>query len=183
MRLSPKYTTDDWAAAFAGAIPNWDDAIDIVEDRIKGRFFQWIDPIVQKRFAGFVIIAMDCLLLETLHGFLTGASTRDTRNVYMTMLMAAPFGFDKALAIAFYENVRCGVLHDTETRKGWLIRMMKTQHIVEQDSSGAWIVNRTMFHHAVVRAFAAWIVRMRTGDLVARNNMRHRMDEIIASSV
>src|ERR1017187_2456379 len=116
MRLSPKYTLDNWNAAFQGP-PAWDKAIDIVQDRIEGRFTRWIDPMLPKEFAGFAIIALDCLLLETLHGFLTGASTYQTRNVYKAMLMASPFGFDEALAVAFYDNVRCGILHDNETRK------------------------------------------------------------------
>src|ERR1017187_1707684 len=81
MRLSPKYTLDNWNAAFQGP-PAWDKAIDIVQDRIEGRFTRWIDPMLPKEFAGFAIIALDCLLLETLHGFLTGASTYQTRNVY-----------------------------------------------------------------------------------------------------
>jgi hypothetical protein len=77
MKLSPKYSLDDWNRAFEGA-PDWEKAIDIVEDRIQGRFIRWIDPMLRQEFAGFAIVALDCLLLETLHGFRAGNSTFDS---------------------------------------------------------------------------------------------------------
>src|ERR1039457_4257828 len=102
MRLSPKYTLDNWNAAFQGP-PAWDKAIDIVQDRIEGRFTRWIDPMLPKEFAGFAIIALDCLLLETLHGFLTGASTYQPRNVYTldnwNAAFQGPPAWDKAIDI------------------------------------------------------------------------------------
>jgi hypothetical protein len=178
MKISPRYTVDDWNAAFQGE-PDWNRAIDIVKDRIEGRFVRWIDPLVLKEFSGFVIMALDCLLLETLHGFLNGASTRDTRTAYKSILMAPPFCFDESLATEFYENVRNGVVHDTETRKGWMIRMTPQTQIIEKDAFGIWILNRTMFHSALKTAFEQWLAKLRAGDQTLRENMRRRMDEII----
>jgi len=63
-----------------------------------------------KEFSGFAILALDCLLLETLYGFQTGTSTRDTENAYKAILMEPTFSFDEGLAIAFYQNVRNGVI-------------------------------------------------------------------------
>jgi hypothetical protein len=84
-------------------------------------------------------MVLDCLLLETLYGFLNGASTHKTSTAYKAILMAPPFCFDEDLATAFYENVRNGIVHDTETRNGWMIRMTPQSRIVERDGSGKCI--------------------------------------------
>jgi hypothetical protein len=81
--------------------------------------------------------------------------------------------------MAFYENVRNGVIHDTETRKGWLIRMTRQTRIVERDASGNWILDRAMFHGALKMALEDWIAKLRVGNQTARDNMRRRMNEII----
>jgi hypothetical protein len=178
LKISPRYTVEDWNAAFRGE-PDWNRAIDIVKDRIEGRFIRWIDLLLPKEFSGFAIIALDCLLLETLYGFLNGASTGDTKTSYKTILMGPPFSFDENLATEFYKNVRNGVVHDTETRKGWTIRMTPQTKTIERDLSGGWILNRTMFHSALKTAFEDWIAQLRAGDETLRENMRRRMDEII----
>lgn len=177
MKISPRFTVDEWNAAFLGE-PDWNKAIDIVKDRIEGRFIRWIDPLLPKEFSGFAIIALDCLLLETLYGFHNGASTLDTGTAYTAILTAPPFSFDEDLAKKFYKNVRNGVLHDTETRKGWVIRMTPQKRIVERDA-GKWILNRSMFHKALKTALEDWIAKLRAGNQTARDNMQRRMNEII----
>jgi len=179
IKLSPGFTVDDWNNLDFIAEEHWQKAIEIVEDRINGRFIRWIDQLIGSEFAGFATMALDCLLLETLYGFQAGASTPDTRKAYKTILTAPPFHFDDALAVAFYENVRNGIIHDTETRKGWLIRMTPQSEIVKLDGAGSHILNRTIFHSRVKKAVRDWITQLRDGDTTLRENMRKRMDEII----
>jgi len=180
MKLSPKYTVDDWRRAFEDPV-DWQLAADIVEDRINGRLLRWIDRLIRHEFAGFVALALDCLLLETLWGFLNGKAVPrgKAKDVYLDILTAPPFSFSRCQAEDFYENVRCGIIHDTETRKGWLIRMTPQREIVEKDPSGAYILNRTMFHKALKEAFQGWLAKLRDGDTTLRENMRCRMDEIV----
>lgn len=179
MRLSPRFCVADWNALEFAAEEDWQKAVDIVEDRIEGRFVRWIDRLIGSEFAGFACLSLDCLLIETLYGFQNGAATRNTPAVYKSMLTAAPFSFDDALAEAFYDCVRNGIIHDTETRRGWLIRMTPQTRVIEKDSDGNHSVNRTMFHEAVKAAFTGWIAKVRAGDPVLRDKMRQRMDEII----
>ena len=178
MLLSPNYSVRHWRELAFTSEPDWQRAIDIVEDRIRGRFIRWIDQLVGQEFAGFATVALDCLLLETLYGFQAGCSTKDTLKAYKSVLMAAPLSFEECLAKNFYDNIRCGIIHDTETRKGWLIRM-DTEETVRKDQSGNLVLNRTMFHERLKEAFEAWITKLRGGDVALRENMRCRMDEII----
>jgi len=177
--LSPKYGIRHWQELSFKHEAEWQRAIDIVENRIAERFVSWIDDLIPKKFAGFVTTALDCLLLETLHGFIAGGSTKDTRKAYETVLKNPPFSFSKQLTDAFYEGVRNGIIHDTETRKGWKIRMTPQGQIVETDGSGTYVLNRTMFHGALKSAFSDWITTLRSGNQQRRRNMHQRMEEII----
>src|SRR5438445_9317391 len=72
--ISPKHRASRWRALQLDTDDEaeWFTAINIVEDRIKGRLVRWIDSIVTERFSGFAVVALDCLLIETLIGFMTG---------------------------------------------------------------------------------------------------------------
>ncbi len=177
--LSPHYGIRHWRELNFVDESEWWRAIDIVEDRIRERFIRWADELSPKEAAGFAVMALDCLFLETPYGFQTGASTYDTRRAYTAVLSAAPFGLDPAIATGLYENVRNGIVHDTETRKGWKIRMGGQAPIVERDGASDFILNRTSFHEALKGAFDAWMVELRGGDVRLRGNMRARMEQII----
>ena len=62
-----KWTEDDWQTA-----------IDIFEDRLRGRYFNYIEVLLDFEFkakdyhAGFAITALDCLVVETLQQFYDG---------------------------------------------------------------------------------------------------------------
>src|SRR5712664_1272918 len=64
--ISPKYRLSHWETLKFDNEDDWLKAIEIVEDRIRGRFVVWIDRIASEQFSGFAVIALDCLLLETL---------------------------------------------------------------------------------------------------------------------
>ena len=59
------------------------------------------------------------------------------------------------------------------------IRMTPQNSMVEQDSRGGYVLNRTMFHEALKSALFDWITKMRRGDDGLRDKMRRRMDELI----
>ena len=96
------------------------------------------------------------------------------------MLQRAPFFFDKPVATSFYSDVRCGILHDGETRNLWLIEQhVPPGQILAKNSKDEFILNRTEFHKAVVCAVESWVSLLKQGDRDARENMKKRMDEII----
>ncbi len=88
---------------------------------------------------GFSIVAIQCSLLEFLAATLEGKSYRFMRKgqtlnpvteysksseIFIRFLISAePFRrhFDIASAADFYENIRCGILHEASTKNGWTI--------------------------------------------------------------
>jgi hypothetical protein len=179
--ISPHYRLSDWRQLDFHQKTSWLKAIDIVEDRIRGRFIDWVDSIADKRFSGFAVIALDCLLLETIYGFQSGRASEGRCCVYEAFLTGSKhFGFDRKTARLFCENIRNGLIHDTETRKKWLIEQTQPPgKIIEQDSEGNFVLNRSLFHCALKAEFSEWISQMRAGDADARKKMKARMEQII----
>lgn len=112
-------------------------AVMIFEDRIKGRFLDQINilsgndnSIIQQdsNFAkiyknGFSIMALECLLIETFQQFHDGLNdnNRCSSDNYCEFLSEAfpeVFGNDekKTVARSFYTNIRCGILHQAQTK-------------------------------------------------------------------
>jgi hypothetical protein len=72
------------------------------------------------------------------------------------------------------------VIHDAETRKGWLIgKTVPSSAMPEPEKNGGYKLNRTKFHGAVKATFEDWIVKLRAGDTDLRDKMRRRLNEII----
>ena len=180
--ISPRYRLSNWQRLTFQSEEDWLTAVDIAEDRIKGRFVKWIDEIADEWYSGFAALALDCLLIETLVAFQAGHRTRDTETAYVSLLTGSKhFFLDEDTARSFYENVRNGILHDAETRRKWIIRKREPRNkIVEKDSQGNFMLNRTMFHNALKAELDDWVSRMKMGDQTAREKMRVRMQEIVA---
>jgi len=157
----------------------WLKAIDIIEDRIKGRFVRWIDSLVAKRFSGFVVVALDCLLIETLVGFMTGKPSKGPDALLTGQLGSGEFQFTTEQAQKFRESVRNGVIHDAETRGGWIIRPGEPDGRILTPNGGSITLNRNAFHSALTRELEAWLAKLRSGDNRLRKNMTERMEQII----
>jgi hypothetical protein len=181
MKISPHYTDTDWVAAFSDT-PNWNQAIKIVEDRIKGRWLSWADKIAEEQFSGFAVLALDCIVLESLWGFIHGTEVPKRREpeVYREMLTGSLFGLTNEQSDSFRKFVRNGLMHDAETRSRWLIEQtMPRDAIIARNDSGDHILNRTKFHQMLKAALEDWLVKLRDGDQMLLENMSKRMNEVI----
>ncbi len=188
MLISPHYHDSDWKRLNlsdpAANEDDWRTAAEIVEDRIRGRLINWIDKLVSELFSGFAVLALDCILIESLWGFETGKKSPGNKDLYSQILNRPRFrkgGFNKAAANSFCGCIRNGIAHDSETRKGWLIGMTIPEgKIVERTSSGEYRLNRTEFHKAVVNECEDWMKSLKCGaDGNVRQKMRNRMEQII----
>lgn len=182
MNVSPKYTDGDWKTAFE-EVENWDLAIDIVEDRIEGRWLKWVDKIAKFQFSGFAVLALDCIVLESLWGFRNGRAVpyRGEEDVYREMLSTKQFEWPAKQIDDFRKFVRNGLIHDAETRNHWLVEMtVPKTSIAESNPAGGYMINRSKFHKAVRDTFRDWVDLLRSGDASLRARMRERMNDIIA---
>ena len=185
MKISPYYTEEDWNALDFSREQDWLMAINIFEDRIKGRFFKFIDKIKKFEFAGFAVMALDCLLIETLQQFYEGKARtpeRESKKYFKNFLTSGVFKdyFTEKMAEMFYEQVRNGILHQAEIKVNSKIHIRKSPPLVSFtcDKKGL-IINRMIFHEQLVKEFKEYLSHLKNPKKrKLRDNFKIKMNYI-----
>ncbi len=167
MRISPQYSVCDWKALTFSNEEDWQKAIVIFEDRIRGRFLKFIDLIKDDNFSGFAVLALDCLLIETLQQFREGEEETPSgkaRKYFVRFLTKTSFRefLTEDTAGKFYDQIRCGILHQAEVKKNSLVRISQNEPLVKltEDGEGV-VVNRKSFHEHLVKVFEEYLSCLR----------------------
>ena len=195
----------------------WAQGIGVFERRMKERFFTCIDALVEADtkpdlkasgslseahcIPGFSIMALCCLLVETLQRFQESpASTAsagpctypkgpcikpaaDTTGQFIKFLRRPAFGgafVDDKVAKSFVRGVRNGILHEAETRK-WVIWREEPNEIVEPLEDG-YALNRTMFYEAIKKEFASYLKDLHDPSSKLRGRFKKKMNDICGYS-
>jgi hypothetical protein len=203
----------------------WSCAIDVFERRIKERFVACIEALVtadsklpgevpsgappdcstlpndggeQVVVPGFAILALCCLLAETLQGFRESAPKKlattekcnfpdgpcvkpTTTDQFKEFLRRPAFrgAFDdQKIATSFVKGVRNGILHEAETR-GWLIRRDEPRGHMLAAEGKRYALNRTEFFQAVKDEFNSYLKEVRNPASLLRPLFVKRMTDIV----
>lgn len=170
MEIAKGISHTDWhKLELTNPISNdWERAIDIFSKRLTERYLEPADRLVeiekdlqptQKKY-GFTVLAIDCMLIETLQSFYEGET--DTNGKSKKMFVNFLTGRDSFktyftttdLAERFYYNYRCGILHQSETQVGakvWAVGELLMQHGTDLT------VNRVAFHEGLKKEFEKYI--------------------------
>ena len=98
--------------------------IKLIHHRFYNRYVKHIKDIN----SGFLIMAVSCLMIETLESFIQGRNNTKGKGIGLKMFNDF---FDREqklfpefieIADEFYSNIRCGILHQAETTNAWRIR-------------------------------------------------------------
>jgi len=183
------WTRDDWKALDFSIEKDWQIAIDIFEDRIRSRFLDVVEVFQTMRFSGFAVIAIDCLLIETLQQFYEGKAETPrgkSEEYFRKFLTQTSFNkfFDDEMAKRFYLQIRNGVLHQAEVKASSRVWLRKGTPLVQyaEDRNGL-LIHRKKFHNQLVREFKDYVSRLRvTNPLNAdlREKFKTKMDVICA---
>lgn len=201
------WTDTHWEKLSFASQQDWGTAFEIFEDRIRYRFLDAIDVMqkddndhyfntCQRRF-GFAMMALDCLLIETLAQFYGGwedsiaaqkALKIDNKCFYTKFLTKKSFVltsvFDQNTADAFYRTIRCGILHQAETKEDSTIRYYddidnSDEPFTLLDDGKSLRIHWSNFHPLVLQEFEAYCARLRNdeeSDL--RDKFKRKMDFI-----
>jgi len=167
MRISTKYTSADWKNLTFKNEDEWRTAVDIFKDRIKVRFIEPISRIESCDYAGFAVMALDCLLIEMLQQFRMGVyktPTGQSKSFFVSFLTETAFGkyFDQRKAELFYRQIRCGILHQAELRGSSKVLTSNGIPLVSySDDERGLIVNRKAFHRVLMKEFNNYIKALR----------------------
>lgn len=146
--IAGSVTIDDWRAFRTSLSPGgdpdpWREAFETYfHTRLSLRYLDPIKVLQESgtyQGEGFSIAAIHCTLIEFLESTVQGRSYRYRRRgdpplgaheysssseLFVTFLSTRPpfaKDFKAQLARDFYENVRCGLLHEARTKGGWMI--------------------------------------------------------------
>ncbi len=198
----------------------WAEAIGVFERRMRERFLSSIEALfkadtkpdtlppypghTENCIPGFSIIALCCLLVDTLQGFRekpprasapTGPCTfpaghcirpaPSTTEQFKSFLRRPAFGEtfkDDSVATKFVRGVRNGIFHEGETRKWAIWRDQPTGQMVAPKEDG-FVLNRTLFYAAVKGEFESYLQELlKPANRILRMGFRKKMDDICEES-
>ncbi len=174
----------------------WAQAIGVFERRMRERFLSCINALfvadtkpdlnspepghAGNCVPGFSIMALCCLLVETLQGFREGPSP-DTTEQFKSFLCRRAFDDtfkDDALAKEFVRGIRHGILHEAETRKWVIWRDEPVGQIAAPEEDG-FALNRTLFYEAVKEEFESYLRELHEpSNQALRQSFKKQMDDI-----
>ena len=178
----------------------WTCAVDVFARRIKERFLSCIEALeradagsdidvprrappdcstlpddkgVQMVVPGFAIMALCCLLIETLQSFREARKGQSSSEVFRKFLrlpaFRGEFG-DYNIAKSFVRGIRDGILHEAETRRWVIWRYEPEDRIIEPQNRG-YALNRTAFFKALEIEFENYLQQLRDPE---NDNLRKR---------
>lgn len=182
VRISPNSSVQDWQDLNFGIKKGWERAIQIFDERIQGRFLKHVEKIAKDEFAGFTVLAIDCLLIETLMQFKNGV--RETpfqkqQDYFLDCLRSRHFGFSNDDAVLFYKHFRNGILHQAEIKGTSKVKRGQAKLVTRTEDKQGLIINRDLFHNCLLCFFNDYKTRLEdSGNIELRNNFRVKMDMI-----
>lgn len=176
-KISKKYINTDWSnlSLKGDSDLNWTNAIPIIKDRFESRFFNQIDKIASDEFSGFIVMSIDCLLIETLMQFYLGVDNTEINYrgnhwrafrdfFHQSSYFNTIFNSDD-ICETFYKQFRCGLLHQAQTKEKSLIKIYQENMVSFSDIADVkfgLIIDRIQFHQNLILEFEDYIDKLST---------------------
>lgn len=147
-----------------------------IVERFDERYFRPVFDSSSKH--GFTTMAISCLVIETLESFYRGLA--DTKGQSKAMFREF-FKRNRALGEFwqgddwFYTNIRCGILHQAETRGGW--RILRRGTLLDRQNK---TINASTFLKHLRNSVNNYSVELQS-DAEIWGNFCRKMDAICAN--
>jgi hypothetical protein len=141
---------------------------EFIVERFNERYFCPIQTSLHKH--GFASMAIACLIIETLESFYQGLT--DTKNVSGKMFQdffqrKTELNVFGAADNWFYKDIRCGILHQAESRGGW--RILRSGPLLDRNAKS---INATRLVTALQRAVQKYADEVVSDEKVWQNFQR-----------
>jgi hypothetical protein len=197
--ISPKFRAFDWINLDLSSPQkaDWQIAVEIFLDRLEGRFLAPIQAIRKHSdehiatFSGFAIVAIDCLIIETLMQFRRGEeeTSGDHKKAFAKFFASSshfkPYFDSEQKSFLFYNHFRNGLLHQAQTKRRSLIRIGEDKMVEWSDPlrpEEGLVLDREKFHEALLREIQDYAEGIRTpkarSDFVLRGHFTTKMNLI-----
>lgn len=195
--ISPKYQVrhfTDLDLKLDSEAHIWDQAINIFVDRIENRFVIIIQDLLGKVRTdygvidySFSVMALNCLLIETLRQFKLGedATVGNNEKAFVGFFKSSRF-FNECIsnknAKLFYNHIRCGILHQAQTKYNSQLAINQEVMIERlEDDSQCIRVDVEHFTNALIQDYEEYLRNIRNIDYspVLRQNFISKMNYIV----
>ncbi len=152
----------------------------LIQERFTERY---IDPLREGKKHGFCTMAISCLMIEALESFRNGwcETRRRSREAFGEFFKRcrdeeSALGVFYEQSDDFYYDVRCGILHQAETRNGW--RIHRRGPLFDPTTK---IINATRFHDELEKVLMTYCDRLKQKgwDSEVWQNLRTKMKAVI----
>ena len=129
---------------------------------------------------GFSIMALCCLLAETLQSFRCkpDATTDMFKEVLLRPSFNGAFANDK-VATSFVRGVRNGILHEAETRN-WAVWRNEPENQLVAEEGGGYALNRSAFYRALKAEISIYLQELRDStSTTLRKRFLKKMNDIV----
>ena len=136
-----------------------------IVERFDERYFRPINDSLSKH--GFSTLAVACLVIESLESFYQGrADTRgNSRKIFRDFLARnTPLKVLGGGTDWFYTDIRCGILHQSESRGGW--RVLRSGPLLDMSAKA---INATKALHALKQLVQQYAAQIQTDEVLWRN--------------
>lgn len=188
MRIGAEFDKTGWPALRkrleSGHDDAWREGVELLRARICGRYLDHATEILNRQYSGFAVLAIDCAVVEALEQFRRGEKEtpwKQGKTYFRTFLTQTRLSkhFTQKEADLFYETVRCGILHQAETKADTLVKKKVASFVVHMTASGTGVViNAARFHTELTGAFDDYVAALTTGDPELRKNFIKKLDYI-----
>jgi len=209
-KISNQFTVGDWLEMRNPLITDlrgksnsdepWKSAWTVLQDRVQTRFISPIEWILEKNHnsgEGFSAVALQCILLEFLAalygGLVYSTKAKDelfkfeynsSKKLFLSFIRDQPPFFDyfntEDKIQSFYNNVRCGLIHQAATKESVLIRKGGPDYpLVEftDDNPEKMILYRSNFQEALINWLDHFKIELLSSTELKQNFIR-KMDDI-----
>jgi len=195
IKIAPNFTIGDWKELRLNPKEpqdeNWNEAIKIFDARIRQRFIEPADILINNqkdsrgKTFGFAILALDFLVMETLQGFRDGKTTHngESKNLIEKFLKNWDLFINtttednrKEKAENIYKSYRCAIHHSGSTDNSFLIGISGDAFDFRADGAK---INRNKFHKGLKCEFNNYQNFLRNPkDMELRKNFITKMNYI-----
>lgn len=206
-RIAKEITVQDWKDERIKLIRDilqdrhspllWEKAYDYFYQRISSRFLNpigWIIKKGQSEGEGFSAVALQCILIEFIESFYQGKiyttssqprfyEYNSSVRLFIDFLMnhypfSNYFKMEKS-ARGFYDNIRCGLLHEASTKETSLIRVNSPDNLMIEliDDNKNMIVYRNNFLHSIKEFLSDYKIKL-FQDTQLKINFIRKFDDI-----
>ncbi|WP_343319985.1 hypothetical protein [Sphingobacterium multivorum] len=163
---------------------------------MNGRYFDQI-AVLEKpgasnsnTFSGFAIMAIDCMIIETLQQFYHGIdktpqsqSIRSFHNFFRRSPKLNSFFTNYPKSKIFYKQIRCGLLHQAQTKNRSVIHIRKEPVLAwidDTDFNQGISIQRKHFHQEILSVFKKYCSDLRNpNEIGLRAKFRTKMGFIV----